>query len=181
MLERKNYKINSQIDFGGETINGQGVGKISFCRYGFFSAGYNACEMIAIYNLLLRSGYEGHAFADICLEMYPKTWAFWGIFGSNVYTLYLYFKNHGIPYRRYYKLESFQAALEHTGCGMLSFWNADNPLKGIHTVCVEKTADGYRVYNKRNRLTTPFDCKSFSEITIPRRFLSGFTIAKNNP
>ena len=94
MLERKNYTINSLIDFGGETINGQGVGKISLCRYGFFSAGYNACEMIAIYNLLLRSGYEGHAFADICLEMYPKTWAFWGhIRLKRVYTLFVFQKS----------------------------------------------------------------------------------------
>ncbi len=181
MLEKRNYKINSQIDFGDGLINGQGVGKISNCRYGLFSAGFNACEMIAIYNLLKRSGYEGHRFADICREMYRKTWAFWGVFGSNVYMLYVYFKKHGIPYKRFYKLNSFKEDLDRTGLGILSFWNADNLFKGIHTVCVEKTDNGYRVYNKYNKLTTPKDCEDFSEITLPRRFLAGYTIEKNNP
>lgn len=178
MLEKRNYAVNSKIELSDGLINGQGVGQISKCRYGLFSASYNACEMIAIYNLLLLNGYEGHRFPEICLEMYPKTWALWGILGSNVNHLFLYFKNHGIEHKTYWKRDKFFNALNDTHYGMISFWNRNNPFKGIHTVCVEKTSTGYRVYNRYNNKDYPYDYKDINEVVSKSRYIVGYTIKK---
>lgn len=178
MLAKINYKVNSKIRIAPEPINGQGVGEISKCRYGLFPASFNGCEMIAIYNLLLLKGYKGHSFADICLEMYPKTWALWGLLGSDVYRLHKYFTKRNIKTKRYFAFsqnECFEE-IDKNGAGIISFWNAKNPFKGIHTVCVEKTENGYRVYNRYNNKDYPYDYGYHTEITKNIRFLSGYII-----
>ncbi len=178
MIEKRNYIINSRIDLGNEPINGQAVGKISECRYGLFPAGYNACEMIAVYNLLKLNGYRDYPFADICFEMYKKSWAFWGLFGSNVFALYKFYKSHGIPYIKTKKYKEFLKLLDKNNTGMLSFWNGDTPFKGIHTVCIKKDNNSYIVYNMYNNVPVPVICRSFAEITLPRRFIVGYAIEK---
>ena len=179
MLEKKNFAVNSKINLGDGLINGQGVGQISKCRYGLFPASFNACEMIATYNLLKLNGYEGHKFADICLEMYPKTWALWGLLGSNVNHLFLYFKSHNIRYKIFFmKRDKLFEELSVSKYGMISFWNRNNPFKGIHTVCVEKTDEGYKVYNRYNSKDYPYDYKTVDEVVSKRRFLVGYTIEK---
>ena len=179
MIEKRNYAINSRIDLGNEPINGQAVGNISKCRYGLFPAGFNACEMIAIYNLLKLNGYRDFSFADICFEMYNKTWAFWGLFGSNVFALHTFFKTHGISYTKTKKYKEFLKLMDQNQAGMLSFWNGDTPFKGIHTVCIKKINNMYTVYNMYNNVPVPVTCRSFSEITLPRRFIVGYVIEKN--
>lgn len=176
MLEKQNYKINRKFDFKGAPINGQGLGKISKCRYGLFPASFNACEMIAVYNALVRQGYEGHAFADICLEMYPRVWALWGLFGSNVFRTYLYFKRHGIPYRIYHRRDDFFLDLPENRVGIISFWNAKHPFAGIHTVCVEKTYCGYRVYNRYNNRGYAYDYRTPDEVVDRCRYMTGVII-----
>lgn len=179
MLEKLNYKVNKKVDLGKGYLNGQGLSPISECRYGLFSAGYNACEMIATFNLLKLNGYEGHEFAEICKEMYPKTWAFWGIFGSNVYTLHLYFKKRKIPYRIFYNMDDFFNELPSHKGGMLSMWNAHNPLKGIHTVCIEKTFMGYKVYNRSNGRKHPVVYTDPSQFVDKYRYMVGYVIKEN--
>ncbi|MBR3768821.1 MAG: hypothetical protein IKL10_11375 [Clostridia bacterium] len=178
MLEKSNYKINSEIDLGDGPINGQGVGQISKCRYGFFPASFNACEMIAIYNLLILNGYKGHKFAEICLEMYPKTWALWGILGSNVYMLHKYFTKRNIPVKRYFAFQRDKCfhEIDKHKFGIISFWNRKNPFKGIHTVCVEKTESGYKVYNRYNNKDYPYEYKTAQEVVDTIRFLAGYII-----
>ena len=173
MLEKLNYRTNSRLDFNGRLINGQGLGQISRCRYGLFHASYNACEMIAIYNALIRKGYQGHKFADICREMYPRTWALWGLFGSNVYTTFLYFRRHGIPYQVFYKRDDFFRELPEHRVGIISFWNGKNPFDGIHTVCVEKTYTGYLVYNRYNNRDYPYQYLTPDEVVDKCRFMTG--------
>lgn len=180
MLAKLNYNINKTVYLDDGPVNGQGCGKVSTMRYGFFPMSYNGCEMIATYNLLLLEGRsrEGHPLCEICREMYPQAWAFWGIFGSNVYVLDKYFKQHGIPCEKTLSLEKFIKTLDTTKYGIVSMWNAHHPFKGIHTVCVEKTEDGVRVYNRSNGRDYPVDYKSLYEVVDKPRFMCGYYLVK---
>ena len=181
MLERKNYFHNKQIDLEGKLVNGQGRGRVSTMRYGLFPMSYNGCEMIALYNMLLLKGYKDANLPEICLEMYPKAWALWGIFGSNVYVLDHYFKPRGIPCTKTLSRDKFFETLKKDRVGVISFWNAHHPFDGIHTVCVEYTGDGYRVYNRYNSKRYPYEYKTVDEVVDKPRFMCGYTIPDFDP
>lgn len=178
MLEKKNYEINKTIHIPEGTVNGQGVGPVSEMRYGYFPMSFNGCEMIAIYNLLFLEKLEKPDLAKICLEMYPKSSVLWGLFGSNPYRLHHYFDKRNIPILRFFLRDRFFQKLDEKRYGVISFWNAKHPFKGIHTVCVERTEDGYRVYNRSNRREEPADYKSVDEVVDKCRFICGYCLEK---
>jgi len=178
MLGKLNYKVNRTIDLGEGPVNGQGCGQVSQMRLGFFPMAYNGCELIAIYNLLLLNGRKGHRLCDIAHEMYAPAWALCGVFGSNVYVLDLYFRRHGIPCEKTLSRDEFIKRLDEKGCGIVSMWNAHHPFKGIHTVCVEKTDAGIRVYNRYNGTDHPVEYSSLDEVVDKPRFMCGYTLVR---
>ncbi|NMP37828.1 MAG: hypothetical protein GX051_06845 [Clostridiales bacterium] len=178
MLEKKNYEVNSKINPGDGIINGQGCGEVSKMRYGLFPMSYNGCEMIAIYNFMLLEGYGKQNLADICLEMYPKSGVLFGVFGSDTFRLPRYFNARRIPIERFMKRDDFFERLAVARYGFLTFWNAKNPLKGIHTVCVENTGDAIRVYNRYNSKDYPYEYKTPDEVVDKCRFICGYCLKK---
>lgn len=180
MLGRMNYKVNKTIDLGEGPVNGQGVGQVSKMRLGFFPMSYNGCELIAIYNLLLLNGKRGHKLSAIAKEMYAPAWALCGVFGSNVYVLDLYFKRHGIPCEKTVSMKEFEKRLSEKGTGIVSMWNAHHPFKGIHTVCVEKTETGIRVYNRYNSKDYPYEYDCLEKLVDKPRFMCGYTLIKGD-
>ena len=176
MLEKKNYEVNKNIYPGPGVINGQGCGEVSKMRYGLFPMSYNGCEMIAIYNLMFLEGFGEQNLAEICLEMYPKSGVLWGIFGSDTFRLHKYFDVRGIETERFLKRDKFFDRLLTSKYGMITFWNAKNPFKGIHTVCVEKTDSGIKVYNRYNSKDYPYEYKTVAEVVDKSRFICGYTI-----
>lgn len=174
MLEKLNYKINSKIIIPSGPINGQGLKPIADCRYGLCPASFNACEMIAIYNLLEINNIHDYSFPDICLEMYKKVWALWGFFGSNVYLLDKFFIAHKIKITKTYNRNNFFRQLNDNHSGIISFWNSNNPLDGVHTVCVEKVNDKYKIYNRYNNRSYACTYSTWDEIVSPYRFMVGY-------
>ena len=174
MIEKNNYEINKFIKLGSGTVNGQGVGPVSQMRYGLFPMSYNGCEMIAIYNFLLLEKMENPGLAEIAHEMYPKSGVLLGVFGSNPYRLHKYFDERDIKVKRYYSLKNFFKQLESSKFGIISFWNAHHPFHGLHTVCVESTENGIRVYNRSNKKAVPVDYKKYNEFVDQARFICGY-------
>lgn len=178
MLEKMNYQVNRTIRLGEGTVNGQGVGPVSRMRYGLFPMSFNGCEMIALYNLLLLEEIGEPNLADIALEMYPRSSVLMGLFGSNPYALRPYFKRRNIKCLRIIPRDKFFKKLDDAKYGVISFWNAKHPFKGIHTVCVEKIENGYRIYNRSNRKDVPVDYSTVDEVVDKSRFICGYCLEK---
>lgn len=176
MLEKLNLKKNLKTEQFGDLINGQGLGYVAQMRYGLFPMSFNGCEMIAIHNLLLLEGRKGNTLSGICNEMYKTSCVFAGLLGSNVYVLEKYFTRHGMPVLKTLSRDKFFEILEHSKYGIISFWNADNPFKGVHTVCVERIEDGYRIYNRSNRRGEPAEYSTVDEVVSERRFMAGYCL-----
>lgn len=176
MIEKFNMKKNLLTEKGDDIINGQGLGYVSKMRYGLFPMSYNGCEMIAIYNLLKLENRQGVSLTEICREMYRPACVFAGLLGSNVYVLDKYFTRHGMPVMKTLSRDKFFELLDHSKYGIISFWNADNPFNGVHTVCIERTADGYRIYNRSNKRDTPADYNDIDEVVSCRRFMAGYCL-----
>lgn len=178
MLKNFNRRKNLRTERGKYLINGQGLGYVAEMRYGFFPMSYNGCELIAIYNLLILEGREGVTLTDICTEMYNTACVCCGLLGSNVYVLDKYFTRHGIPVLKTLSRDRFFEMLTVCKYGILSFWNDTNPLKGVHTVCIEKTDSGFKIYNRRNRCEVPVDDKNANEIVSAGRFMVGYCLCQ---
>ena len=176
MLEKLNRKKNLLTETGSEIINGQGLGYVADMRYGLFPMSYNGCEMIAIYNLLILEGRHGNSLTDICSEMYKTACVFSGLLGSNVYVLDKYFTRHGMPVLKTLSRDRFFEYLGNCKYGIISFWNDNNPFKGVHTVCIEKTDNGYRIYNRSNRRCSPADYTTADEAVSRHRFMAGYCL-----
>ncbi len=180
MIKYFNKKSNTKIESYGELINGQGLGYVAKMRYGLFPMSYNGCEMIAIYNLMLLEGRKGHTLTDICSKMYDTSCVFCGLLGSNVYVLDKYFLRLGMPVDKIFDRDGFFRRLTAGGYGIISFWNTNSPFDGVHTVCIEQTQDGYRIYNRSNKKSTPAEYKTADEVVSERRFMVGYCLYKPN-
>lgn len=174
MLERLNYRANKNIDLGASLINGQGSGAVSICRLGLFPMSYNGCEMIAAFNFRQLIG-QPQPLADITREIYPYGVFFWGIFGTNPLALKRYFRENHLPVQM--NLDYFRFRQQFAGAkyGILSFWNSDRTiLQGIHTVTVENTPAGLRVYNCTNRKVDPALFPSLDAYMKGKKFICGY-------
>lgn len=175
MIERFNYRSNRDIDLGSEPINGQGTGSVSVCRYGLFPMSYNGCEIIAVYNLRLLLG-TPRPLCDIAREIYPYGCLVFGVFGTHPYALKRYFNSNGLPVhmiKDYYMFRKVFAAKRY---GILSFWNDTTVFKGLHTVCVENTPEGLKVYNRSNKKTEPVIYNSIDDYMDFGRFICGYYV-----
>ena len=179
MIEKINYSHNKPIDIKDVFVNGQGTGAVSALRYGFFPMSYNGCEIIAAYNFLKLEGRNAFSLAEIARDMYKEVWAFCGLLGSNVYRAAHFFKKHGIPLERTLSYDAFFDALDSSKHGILSFWNARHPFRGVHTVCIERIDGGYRIYNRSNMKTKPCEYKTREEVTEKCRFMCGYFIPRD--
>ena len=178
MIKELNRKVNIITEKYGELINGQGLGYVSKMRYGLFPMSYNGCEMIAIYNLMLLEGHKGHTLTDICYKMYDTSCVFCGLLGSNVYVLDRYFLRLGMPVDKIFDRDGFFRRLSNSRYGIISFWNTNSPFDGVHTVCIERTEDGYRIYNRSNKRDTPAEYKAIDEVVSKHRFMVGYCLYK---
>lgn len=175
MIERFNYRSNRDIDLGEGFINGQGTGSVSVCRYGLFPMSYNGCEIIAVYNLCLLLG-TPRPLCEIAREIYPYGSLVCGVFGTHPYALKRYFKAGGLPVHMIKDYYMFCKKFADKKYGILSFWNADNIFKGLHTVCVENTPEGLKVYNRSNKKTEPVIYSSIDDYMDFGRFICGYYV-----
>ena len=180
MLQKFNYKHNLTVPLKCNTvINGQGCGEVAKMKYGLCNMSYNGCEMIALHNSLVLLGQESDL-KEVCKEMYPKSQALWGIFGSNPCLLGSFYKRRGIAFHKTYKYNDFFDNLESTPVAVLSFWNKRKPFHGLHTVTVQLVDGKIRIYNRYNNRDVPYDYESRKEL-LPKKsdFICGYLIKED--
>jgi hypothetical protein len=173
MIEKLNYKHNKNIILEGKTLNGQGVGNLAKCRYGLFPMSYNGCEIIAVYNFRQLLGIPA-PLCDVAKEIYPYGNAIMGLFGTVPQALKKYFKDNNISVFKENNFYKFRNTFETKKYGIISFWNANNIFHGLHTVAIEKTPDGIKVYNKSNKASNPVVYKSLDYYIDADRFICGY-------
>lgn len=173
MIEKLNYKYNKDIDLGSDFLNGQGSGSLSICRYGLFPMSYNGCEIIAVYNLRLMLG-KRVKLCDIAKEIYPYGSMLCGLFGTHPYALNRYFKENCLPVHMIKDYYRFRKTFAKKRYGILSFWNGNTIFKGLHTVAVENTPEGLKVYNRSNKKVDPVIYNNIDEYMDFGRFICGF-------
>lgn len=180
MLQKFNYRHNLTVPLKANTvINGQGCGEVAKMKYGLCNMSYNGCEMIALHNSMVLLGKDSDL-KEVCREMYPKSQALWGIFGSNPCLLGSFYKRRGIAFHKTYKYNDFFDNLESTPVAVLSFWNKRKPFHGLHTVTVQLIDGKIRIYNRYNNRDVPYDYESRKEL-LPKKsdFICGYLIKEN--
>lgn len=173
MIEKLNYKDNKPIDLGEGYLNGQGSGSLSVCRYGLFPMSYNGCEIIAVYNLRLMLG-QRVPLCNIAKEIYPYGSILCGLFGTHPYALNRYFKENDLPVHMIKDYYYFKKVFATKKFGILSFWNGNTVFKGLHTVAVENTPGGLKVYNRSNKKVDPVIYDNIDDYMDFGRFIRGY-------
>ncbi len=173
MIEKLNYRDNKNIDVGEGFLNGQGSGSLSVCRYGLFPMSYNGCEIIAVYNLRLMLGNKAEL-CDIAKEIYPYGSMLCGLFGTHPYALNRYFRDNALPVHMIKDYYYFKKKFAKKKYGILSFWNGNTIFKGLHTVAVENTPEGLKVYNRSNKKIEPVTYENIDDYMDYGRFICGY-------
>lgn len=173
MIEKLNYRDNKNIDVGEGFLNGQGSGSLSVCRYGLFPMSYNGCEIIAVYNLRLMLGNKAEL-CDIAKEIYPYGSMLCGLFGTHPYALNRYFRDNALPVHMIKDYNYFKKKFSKKKYGILSFWNGNTIFKGLHTVAVENTPEGLKVYNRSNKKIEPVTYENIDDYMDYGRFICGY-------
>lgn len=173
MIEKLNYKKNKDINVSKGYLNGQGCGSLSVCRYGLFPMSFNGCEVIAVYNLRLMLDKRAEL-CDIAKEIYPYGSVLCGLFGTHPYSLKRYFKENALPVHKIKDYYYFKRVFAGKKYGILSFWNSTTVFKGLHTVAVENTPEGMKVYNCFNNKTEPVIYNNIDDYMDFKRFICGY-------
>ncbi len=173
MLEKSNYKKNKDIDLGNDLLNGQGVGKLATCRYGFFPMSYNGCEIIAACNFRRLLGIPA-PLSEVAREIYPYGNSFSGLFGTWPSALRRYFRDNGIKVEELTDYEKFKSEFKGKSYAVISFWNARHIFKGLHTVCIENVPEGVKVYNRSNKTELPVIYSKLDDYMDSARFIRGY-------
>lgn len=132
------------------------------------SACKNACEVIALYNcfVALHEGKSPFSFPDLLGQFEKKGILFGGLFGTSMKSVarwsgalpgyeVCYFSKRKL---QQYLQEIYELPQEETrefSAFIVSFWNKkNNPFKGIHTVCITRSKNGYVIHNlyENNRM-----------------------------
>lgn len=173
MIEKFNFKKNKSIELGDILLNGQGVGRLATCRYGFFPVSYNGCEIIAVYNLRKLLNIP-RPLSEIAREIYPYGNSFSGLFGTWPSALRRYFRENGIQVTELTDYEEFRDFFKGKKYAVISFWNARHIFKGLHTVAIENVPEGVKVYNRSNKTEIPVIYTDIDDYMDSGRFIRGY-------
>lgn len=174
--ESANYRHNSEIKIDGFVKYGQEnspvcdmvLGKTRFASVG--------CEVIAAYNYLLYIG-EKPDIAQLAADFEKNALiAADGSLGSNPRRISGLFKALDIPYRKLYKAEEAQAALDEGRPVIIAFHIGDNVFSGIHTVFAVKEDGKIYVYNLYNTVKDQTEIGAIDELMKKNSlFIVGYT------
>ena len=149
-FSEENYKHNSKIDlssYKGKYINDQYSGVVSKLKFGNHNMDYNGCEIIGVYNSLLTLG-NPKDIRDIAYEFEKDGQMLGGSFGTNPYAAERYLKKEGYKVTTIKGEDIVNKDIPDADAYLLSFWNTDDVMDGLHTVSVKKEKDNtYTFYN----------------------------------
>ena len=143
-------------------------------RCGRYSASYNGCASIALFNaLFLRNCFQPLPSLIRQLEC-SGCLSFSGRFGTNPYRLNRVLESLPVKSVRFKKLDALEAALVPGDTAIIVIWNDRQDLrKGAHFFTVQRQQEGYTVYN---RLAEISDTLSLSSIIGNGNFITGYRI-----
>ena len=158
-LSISNYIHDSKYEFSGNYENFQNNNTFSGMRLGIKSMDFNACEVIATYNTTIALD-NRKDIKDIAYYYQNNGSILYGLGGTNPYNIKDYFVSQGYKVNQCTNISKFDKEFENSKVAILSFWNDDTLLSGLHTVALVKNENGqFTVYNN-NRFTP----KSYSTI-----------------
>ena len=140
----KDIKIEGFVEYGQENppVCDLILGKTRFAGVG--------CEVIAAYNYLTYEGFEPDM-AKLAYDFEKNALiAADGSLGSNPRRIGGLFKAMGVGYKRFFKAEEAQAAVDEGKPVIVSFHIGKNIFSGIHTVFAVKEEGRLYVYNCYN-------------------------------
>ncbi len=164
----KNLEYNSAIDVQNTLIHDQDMAPYSNFKLGKQYMSDNGCEVIAVNNAMYLSGYEtslaGLAFLFETSGTVIGDNLIGGYFGSNPYSLPKVFDILDLSF----DVVSFNQ-LSANGVYIMSYWNSTEFDSMIHTIALQKTDNGYKLYNCS--VTDLSNLKQFEE-----GFITGYRI-----
>ena len=108
---------------------------------------YNGCEIIGVYNSLLTLG-NPKDIRDIAYEFEKDGQMLGGSFDTNPYAAERYLKKEGYKVTTIKGEDIVNKDIPDADAYLLSFWNTDDVMDGLHTVSVKKEKDNtYTFYN----------------------------------
>lgn len=176
-VAEKNYRHNKKVDLSGYKngyINDQNTGAVSKLKLGSRDMSYNGCEVIAAYNALVTLG-KREDIRDIAYHFENDGQMLGGEFGTNPYALKRYFSDKGYSVKTLEGENITDKNIPKADAYILSFWNDDDVMYGLHTVSVRKSDSGYYLYNYDvtsdetyfcNNLKTQLAEKGFIPLTL---------------
>ena len=141
----------------------------------FFMLGVG-CEVIAAYNYLTYEGFEPDM-AKLAYDFEKNALiAADGSLGSNPRKISGLFKAMGVGYKRFYKADEAQAAVEEGKPVIVSFHIGLNVFSGIHTVFAVKEEGRLYVYNCYNSAADKTEVESIYQLMNKNSlFIVGYT------
>ncbi len=137
---RRNRTHNERFRIDGY-LRSQNDEPVRHMRYGCKTMDYNGCEVIACYHALLSLGITA-SFSEVtavCSEI--GLWLF-GLWGTRPRALIPFCSRYDLGYKRY-RRRNFDAIKEQVV--LYAYWNPR--FRGIHTVELHRTQNGYIVTN----------------------------------
>lgn len=155
-------------------VHDQNDPSVQLLRCGRYSASYNGCASIALFNaLILKNCFQPLPVLIRQLEC-SGCLSFSGRFGTNPYRLNRVLENLPVRSVRFKKLDALEAALVPGDAAIIVIWNDRQDLrKGAHFFTVQRQSEGYTVYN---RLAEVSDTLSLSSIIGTGSFITGYRI-----
>ena len=166
----KGIKIDGFVKYGQENppVCDLILGKNRFAGVG--------CEVIAAYNYLTYEGFEPDM-AKLAYDFEKNALiAADGSLGSNPRKISGLFKAMGVGYKRFYKVDEAQAAVEEGKPVIVSYHIGLNIFSGIHTVFAVKEEGRLYVYNCYNSAADKTEVESIYQLMNKNSlFIVGYT------
>lgn len=177
-VSQENYAQNTAHDIAGRFIFDQNTPEIHAFRFGKSRADASGCGPISVYNALLLTG-RHFGFSEVVRRMERERGAVrGGVWGANPAAVARVLPLFGVRPRHFRDSEQLANAMKNGDTAILMTWNDKNDLRrGAHFFAVQKTAGGYRAYNRFSGQKTPFTRANFSEILANARYLSGYVLS----
>ena len=150
----------------GSYIYGQGVGYVAKLKYGCKTLSYNGCEIIAMYNALIKLG-KTKPIYDIIFDAETKG-GLWldGLFGTFPNYIGTYLKQLGIKTKKYYMAKTIDKNKKKGDIFIVVY---NHTVAMLHAVMVEVISKKeILVYNDYNTATKAIKYKSFLDMISQR-------------
>ena len=152
-----NSRHNSHVTEPDGFINDQSTkrGSVKDLKYGFFSMGFNGCELIAVHNAILAEKGKSVPIGQIAKTVQRAGgMALLGLFGTAPRTVGRALRKYGVTAEKIKRTE-----MTRDGTYVVSYF-VNPPISAIHTVAVTRRNGRFTAYNNGG----PFDpekCKGF--------------------